>query len=556
MRPRRDSRHGQTGAVQAGTARPQAGTPGVSGTARSAAIAAGGVVVLLGALDTYVVIGLFREIIDDLAIPLNRLERLTPVVTGYLLGYVAAMPLLGQASDRYGRKAVLQLCLVAFLVGSAITAVAPSIGVLVTGRVVQGVAGGALLPVTMALAADLWSERRRPAVLGGIGAAQELGAVLGPVYGVALAALAGWRSVFWMNIPLAIIAIVAVHYALPGKTRPGRRARLRERNLPRRSPSPTAAAGARAPVDVVGGCLLAIVLGLLVVGLYNPEPAERMLPPWGMPLLVAAAVALGAFVLWEARARTKLLDTSGVGMRPFLAALGVSAAKGTALMATLVNVQLFAQSLLGADDREAIVLLLRFLLALPAGAVLGGLLTSRLGERWTAAVGMLIAACGLWLMSAWPADPLAAQHDLGLVALPRLDTDLVVVGIGLGLAIAPVSAAALRAVPPSQHGMASASVVVTRMTGMLVGLATLSAWGLHRFHNLTAELEIPLRPLYPSDEAYQADYEAYVSAVQQAMLTQYGEVFALAAVVCLVGTALAALLPRATTRSPTPHGGR
>ncbi|PXY19772.1 MFS transporter [Prauserella coralliicola] len=492
---------------------------GTTRRARSVAIGAGGLAVLLGALDTYVVIGLLRQIIEDLQIPVNRLEQVTPIVTGYLLGYVAAMPLLGQASDRFGRKTLLQACLAGFLVGSVLTAVAGSVPLLVVGRVVLGIAGGALLPVTMALAADLWSERRRATVLGAVGGAQELGSVLGPVYGIALAALAGWRSVFWVNVPLALLAMVAVYFSVPGN-RPAERAK----------------------VDLVGGGLLAIALGLLVVGLYNPNPREQVLPSWGLPLLIVAAVVFVLFLLWESRAKTRLLDPTHVRMRPFLAALGTSIAAGAALMVTLVDVDLFSQTLLGRDDQGSVELLLRFLVALPVGAIAGGFVASRAGERSVAFVGMLVAGAGFLLMSGWTADVLSTPHELGPLTLPRLDTDLVIVGLGLGLVIAPLSSAVLRAAPPEQHGVASAGVVVARMTGMLVGIAALSAWGLHRFHSMTASLDVPIRVLYPSDAAYETALGDYVGAVKNALLTQYTEIFLITSVVCAAGAALALLI--------------
>ena len=172
-------------------------------TKRWTAISAGGLAVLLGAVDTYVVVTIMTDIMKDVGIPINKIQQVAPIITGYLLGYIAAMPLLGRASDRFGRKLVLQIGLAGFAVGSVVTALSNDLTTLVIGRVIQGTASGALLPVTLALAADLWAARNRAAVLGGIGAAQELGSVLGPLWGIAVVSLLStWRDVFWINIPL------------------------------------------------------------------------------------------------------------------------------------------------------------------------------------------------------------------------------------------------------------------------------------------------------------------------------------------------------------------
>lgn len=494
------------------------------------AIGAAGAAVLLGALDAYVVVGLLVEMIGDLGIPVNRLERATPIVSGYLLGYVAAMPLLGSLSDRWGRRRVLQACLVLFAVGSTMTALAGSVGLVVAGRLVQGVAGGALLPVTMALVADLRTGRRRAVGLGLVGAVQELGSVLGTLYGIGVASLLaawpvtaalepqGWRWVFWINLPLTAIAMVLIAVAVPA-----------------RSTAPTPTGGPRR-VDVVGAALLALGLGLLVVGLQNPDPSAAPLPPWGAPVLAAAVVVLVAFGLWERRTPVRLLSVARGGGRPVAGALLVSFLTGAALLTTLVQVELFGQTLLGLDTTGAAGLLARFLIALPVGAVVGGWFAGPVGDRVVAGVGLMVATGGFWAMTSWPAERAATGFGVDV-----FDIALVAVGLGLGLVLAPVSAVVLRSVADDQLGAGAAAVVVTRMAGMLIGVAALTAWGLHRFAVMTADLDTPL-PIGVSEQEYAAQLAEYQGQVRAALLIEYHEIFVITAAICTVGAVLAVAL--------------
>ena len=487
-----------------------AGTPAT--TSRRIAISAGALAVLLGALDTYVVVTIMTDIMSDVGIAINQIQRVTPIITGYLLGYIAAMPLLGRASDRFGRKLLLQVSLAGFAIGSVVTALSTDLVPLVIGRFVQGTASGALLPVTLALAADLWTQRNRAAVLGGVGAAQEFGSVLGPLYGIAGVWLFHhWQSVFWINVPLAAVAMLMIHFSIPSK---------QKSDVPEK-------------VDVLGGVLLAVALGLAVIGMYNPQPdGKQLFPSWGLPLLGGALAAAIAFFIWEKVARTRLIEPAGVHFRPFLTALGASLCTGAALMVTLVNIELFGRGVLGKDQNEAAFLLLWFLVALPVGALLGGFIATKIGDRIVAFVGLLVAGAAYWLVSLWTVDVLSAHHDLGLFSVPTFGTDLLLAGIGLGLVIAPLTSATLRVVPSAQHGIASAFVVVSRMIGMLVGIAALSAWGLYRLNQYMQTMAPPpecvgLSPLTTVTCRYRAAY-----------VLQFGDILSVTALICVVGAVL------------------
>src|SRR5437899_8014298 len=168
----------------------------------------------VAALDAYVVVTLLPAMSGDVGLTIERFEQATPIVTGVLAGYVVAMPLLGAYSDARGRIPVYGACLAAFALGSVVTATSGQLSLaglpwLVGGRFVQGLGGGGLVPLSLALAADLYEGRARTLALGSVAALQEAGSVFGPLYGASLAAaaagLGGWRFVFWLNVPLAAI---------------------------------------------------------------------------------------------------------------------------------------------------------------------------------------------------------------------------------------------------------------------------------------------------------------------------------------------------------------
>ena len=150
------------------------------------------------------------DMMTSTGLDLDELQRAAPIVSGFLLGYVGVLPLIGRISDLRGRVPVLLGSLVVFAVGSLVTAAAYNLESIVAGRLIQGIGGGGLIPPTLALVADLWPPQRRGLPLGIVGAVQELGSVLGPLYGAVVLAFGDWRLIFWLNCAIGLVLAAAM----------------------------------------------------------------------------------------------------------------------------------------------------------------------------------------------------------------------------------------------------------------------------------------------------------------------------------------------------------
>ena len=267
------------------------------------------VAVAFAAADTYVVVLALPDMMTSVGVEVVALQRAAPIVSGFLLGYVAMLPLIGRIADLRGRVPVLVMALVVFALGSLVTAMAYDMPSIVVGRFLQGVGGGGLVPATLALVADLYPAHRRGVPLGIVSAVQELGSVIGPLFGALVLSVADWRAIFAINLAVGLVLAAAIRTLAPGAPDPPDRASDEPRPRP----------------DYLGAALLLVTLVAGVLVFVRPSPLMQDLT-WGQlfipfsgdgrwltPVGLVALVAAPLFVLRCLTARRPLVDLRGWG---------------------------------------------------------------------------------------------------------------------------------------------------------------------------------------------------------------------------------------------------
>jgi MFS family permease len=477
--------------------------------------------VFVGSLDLTVVSAFLPELIIELQLPLQtNLDDASWVVSGYLLAYTVSLTFTGRLSDLIGRKAVYVTCLLIFIVGSVLVATAqgaPSdflfrilrrmgqrpdpatidLVAVIIGRVVQALGAGALVPVSMALVGDMFPPEKRAQPLGFIGALDTLGWVLGHLYGglflqipvpIDFARSIGqtvtplannpematlpWQGLFWMNVPLTLLALGMVLWGL--------------RKVPVQK------SGGR--FDYLGTGLLVgalIVLNLALGANIDTSGATdfdslSQLPQYAIPGVITSIILFVAFFFVEARVKDPLINLDLWRRRNFTAGSLTNLFVGFCLMIGLVAVPILVNVRQEdiSDLRQAALsvglLLSTLTVPMALATIPGGWLAERYGYRSVTIGGLLMSTLGfVFVWQTW---------ELGISNF-NISWQMALVGIGLGLTFAPISASVINAADTRDRGIASALVLVLRLVGMTLSVSALTTYSIREVNRL-AELEL------------------------------------------------------------------
>jgi EmrB/QacA subfamily drug resistance transporter len=394
---------------------------------------------LLAALDQTIVATALPGIVTDL----RAFDDLSWIVTAYLVASTVTVPIYGKLGDLHGRRRMFVVAISIFLVGSVLCAVAQSVGQLVGARVIQGLGAGGLLPLAQTAIADLFSPRDRGRYQGFIGAMWALAAVAGPLLGGTLTDAASWRWIFWLNLPLGLLALVVVLRTM----------RVHHERREHR-------------VDVAG----AVTLSLAVVCVLLACSWGGTRWSWGSPQ-VLGVVALGllafaAFLRGARRAPEPLLPLDLFRSPVFAVCSLASVAIGALMFAVTIYVPVFAQGALGTSATESGFALLPLLLAWTTMSIVCGQLISRTGRyRAFPVVGGVIVICGTVLLALLHAGSSSLEITLAVA----------VVGAGMGTSVQPYIIATQNDVDASVVGTATAALQFFRSMGGSLAVAGLGA---------------------------------------------------------------------------------
>jgi EmrB/QacA subfamily drug resistance transporter len=390
------------------------------------------------AMDALVVTTALPAIQRDLHASVSTLEW---TVNAYSLTYAAAIITAASLGDRLGRRRVFVAGLALFTFSSAACALAPDAGFLLAARAVQGVGAAAVMPLSLTILTSSFPPQRRGAVIGIWGAIGGLAIASGPIIGGAITQGIDWHWIFWVNVPVGLLAMVGAMVRLSPSRGPDTRLDL-----------PGLALGMLAATS--------LVWGIVRSGAVGWTSAEVL------GTLVAGFALLAAFVAWEQRAPTPMLPPRLFASRSFAAANAGAFLMVGALMGAAFEVSQYFQFVLGDSPLSAGLALLPWTATPVFVAPVAGKLSDRIGPRPLLLAGMLLQGLGL----GWLALAATAGAGYGALVVP-----LVMAGVGISLAFPAAPAAALGAVAPADTGKASGANSTMQRFGGAFGVAIATA---------------------------------------------------------------------------------
>lgn len=396
--------------------------------------------------------GTFMSTLDssivNIALPtirrdLNAGDSVEWIVLCYLLTTTSTLLIMGKLSDWVGRRQLYITGFCVFVLGSLLCGFAWNLWSLVGFRVLQGLGASMIYAIGPAIIGDAFAPQERGQALGLMGSVVAAGSSAGPVIGGLLLGKFGWSSIFFVNVPIGLLAIWRAWTILP------------------ESPKVT-----NQRFDLVGAGLFLIGVTALLTGLdFGPEPRYGWDHTLVIGLLSIGAILLMLFLFWEMRVREPMLRLSLFRIRPYTAAILAAFCGFVASGGNLFIIPFFLQQLLGLNPGQAGLILLAGPLTLSVVAPLGGYLSSRVSTRWLSSIGLLVATCGYFAFSFLDTD-----WDW---------TDVIwrssLVSMGFGLFQSPNSSSALNAAPLAQRGIASSMIAFMRNLGFVVGIAMAAA---------------------------------------------------------------------------------